>query len=374
MSASLPEASQCSVYLPEASQFSAYLAEADSGPSSASSEDARDTKAAALQAAFGQSYTDLVYDTWKENKLSGQTGDELDWTRSILFVTMISIPWSLVDALIEGRVYQAFLNNIEVNRTLVDNLKQNNRPSIYYQEISGNDGLSLAKADAVKVIQHFRIYIVRGKLSGRDRYIIKQIDNQIDGIEQKDPQLRRYLRSSNNKIVVGRVQKVEIFCRENEARFRSKPDHNPLNACWSEVGYAASPIRRHQEHREHRRSNFLLNLLESTCRYLFDGEYGLRQFVVLPLFGADQAALAEEFITLLTSAYIDNGGGVNHHLAGRSNASAYRLSDSQWNEYAEEVFEGPLFKSNWEIERQYNKDLEQRAELCEKILNQRQKL
>ena len=108
----------------------------------------------------------------------------------------------------------------------------------------------------------------------------------------------------------------------------------PLVAPVTETGYSNNPIRRLKDHRQHRRSNYIMNLTEAMFAHLYPGMFRIQQLIVYPCFTSDQCWQGEIFTTLLSQGYTENAGGFSHYPAGNSNGSAYaQLTDRHWDIY-----------------------------------------
>lgn len=80
-----------------------------------------------------------------------------------------------------------------------------------------------------------------------------------------------------------------------------------------------------------------MNLAEATWEYLFPNKFHVWQHVGARLWKPDQAAIAEMILTRLGQAYIANGGGLSHYLAGQSVGSAGHIVADRWSKFAKVV-------------------------------------
>jgi hypothetical protein len=59
----------------------------------------------------------------------------------------------------------------------------------------------------------------------------------------------------------------------------------------------------------------------------------MHQFIIYLIFRPTQAAIAEIFCSGLLQVWVENGGGFNAYPAGRSVATARRVSEGEWKEH-----------------------------------------
>ena len=319
--------------------------------------DARDVWARQMQLALDRSILDLVVVAWQRHDQNGQTDTENEWAQLNLATALCTLPKSLLRAVIDGRVHRAYLTNQEIQDFLKLNLEEHsNQPGLYYQEFSDDAGNPPSCSDATKILDLLEMYC-RDNLDAQEQKIVASIDDRVPLAGAVPLGRRRYLidKSGSNVPVRGRCHKIRGYVRENRPRIaaRSSDPKARLAACWTEVGYAATPSRRFTEHRQHRSSNFIMNLVERIITTCLSRKYTLRQFIILPLFRSQDASVGEKLLTIISSAcYWLGGGGFVHYTAGLSNASAAKLADQVWTEIADKVWRGSFFYHNFETLRE----------------------
>ncbi|KAF2245453.1 hypothetical protein BU26DRAFT_521895 [Trematosphaeria pertusa] len=107
-----------------------------------------------------------------------------------------------------------------------------------------------------------------------------------------------------------------------------------------ECGYSINSHIRLAQHRHRQSSNYVMNLTEDICSYLhaskqFTQLFRMHQFIIYLIFRPQQAAIAEIFCSGLLQVWIEDGGGFNAYPAGRSVASATRVSHVEWKTHEE---------------------------------------
>jgi hypothetical protein len=148
---------------------------------------------------------------------------------------------------------------------------------------------------------------------------------------------RKYLHTTSRSSK--RVETLRRFCQgvlnrwvETPAHLRDKPFQHPPGEC----GYSKDSHLRLAQHRAHQSSNYVMNLVEDICTYLhrtgaFTQRFRMHQFIIYLIFRPSQAAIAEIFCSGLLQVWVDNGGGFNAYPAGRSVATARRVSMDEWS-------------------------------------------
>ena len=148
---------------------------------------------------------------------------------------------------------------------------------------------------------------------------------------------RKYVHTTNRSS--RRVETLRRLCQgiqnrwiETPASQRDTPFHFPPGEC----GYSKDSHTRLAQHRAHQSSNYVMNLVEDICTYLhrlgqFKQHFRMHQFIIYLIFRPSQAAIAEMFCSCLLQVWVDNGGGFNAYPAGRSVATARRVSMIEWD-------------------------------------------
>src|SRR5690242_19955203 len=105
--------------------------------------------------------------------------------------------------------------------------------------------------------------------------------------------------------------------------------HLPLPYPPAEVGYSLHAPLRLAQHRAHRSSNTVMNLVEDVCTYLYrthslPQQFTLHQFVVFLCWRREQVRIAEVFVSGVLQSWVE-AGGMNAWPAGRSVESARQV-------------------------------------------------
>ncbi|KAL1608042.1 hypothetical protein SLS60_002981 [Paraconiothyrium brasiliense] len=131
----------------------------------------------------------------------------------------------------------------------------------------------------------------------------------------------------------------------------------PLPYPPSECGYSVNSHIRISQHCHRQSSNYVMNLVEDICTYLheagtFPRLFRMQPFIVYLIFRPQQAAIAEIFCSGLLQVWIEEGGGVNAYPAGRSVASARRVSAAQWADHEQWVVDNTEMVKNVRIQKE----------------------
>ena len=284
--------------------------------------------------------------------------DIWDFTYDQLLLMLFHMGPDMIKAIIEGQVSR--LAEIPCN-VISNRLHQNGRtqpqPGTYMNSIVDRQGLSPTPHHWLNVCDLMLLYVDNGSTS----------DELADAIDQMFPStewrsefsrrgLRRYTEWKNkvnrhsNDPCGRRRNLVKQFVFQIKARMSQEIEdrgrHVPLTAPVVEYGFGTIPQRRLKAHRQHRDSNFLMNLAEASFQHMYPGMFRLQQYILFLCFREVQCWLSEIFVTQLGQGYIHNGGGFSHHAAGHSNGYSYRnVPADKWERYtAKAADEGLLGK------------------------------
>ena len=135
-----------------------------------------------------------------------------------------------------------------------------------------------------------------------------------------------------------------------ETDLRSGKEHSPLAAPVIEIGFSINVNHRLKEHRQHRQSNYLMNLAEAMFKHLYPGIFRLQQLVIYACYKPSHPWFSEIILTQLGQGYTEGAGGFSHYPAGFSNGSAHsKTSKAQWNMFEYEA--GRSGRLNRELEK-----------------------
>jgi hypothetical protein len=133
-----------------------------------------------------------------------------------------------------------------------------------------------------------------------------------------------------------RQAKTVAFLTALKARCLAVPENErdkPLPGGLSEIGYTYTTEIRLRNHREHRSSNYIMNLFDSALALKWPQRFSVHQFIMFLCADATQGSIAEILFTRLALAYTGNGGGFTHYPPGRSNQSAGGFDTEQWQRW-----------------------------------------
>lgn len=210
-------------------------------------------------------------------------------------------------------------------------------------------GFSPTPAELTAVISHMRMYCKSSKTED-EMQTVANIDTKVNprslwGLERVKQGQLKYLASRNSDNEPSRHHIGNICDFATNLERRLQPLWNtpywtmPLEVPLVEFGYAAAPVTRLRQHREHQSSNYIMNLAEAICLTLFGFDYPMEQYVVFHIFRVEQAVAAEILFTRLGQGYTADGGGFSHALAGRSNDSAMNISAVEWRKFIKDAWD-----------------------------------
>jgi hypothetical protein len=112
-----------------------------------------------------------------------------------------------------------------------------------------------------------------------------------------------------------------------------------------------------------------MNLIEDICTYLYRTKiltqhFRMHQFIIYLVFRPSQVAIAEIFCSGLLQCWVDGVGGFNAYPAGRSVASARKVSLGEWATHETVTRQTSLLGKRMEV-------MKERAEIWRKALDWR---
>lgn len=164
---------------------------------------------------------------------------------------------------------------------------------------------------------------------------------------------RKYISGSQQ------LEEVRIFCNALSKRIGEIPKEDrdlPLHAPLRYFGYGDA---------KHRGCNYIMNLVEETCRSLFKSKaYRVHDFVIHWCAEIENCIWAEVIFTTIGDGYTSHGGGFSHTWAGQNNPSAYGVSHHQWERAAAWTLKHTPVRQNLKL---YLKQREEEARLADKL-------
>ncbi|EOA86258.1 uncharacterized protein SETTUDRAFT_28654 [Exserohilum turcica Et28A] len=151
---------------------------------------------------------------------------------------------------------------------------------------------------------------------------------------------RKYLHTTTRSSK--REQTLHRLCHGIQARCIETPltlHNTPFAYPPAECGYSGSSHTRIAQHRRRQSSNYVMNLVEDICTYLYEEgifpqHFRMHAFILFLVFRQSMASMAEILCSALLQVWVHRGGGFNAYPAGRSVATAGRVSGGEWEAYA----------------------------------------
>ena len=209
------------------------------------------------------------------------------------------------------------------------------QPSIYAHFLTDRYGVPPTPNQYLIIRDMVRDYLIQNESSEHSW----QIDNITPPLVTKRASNRghrKYLHTSDRSSK--RVETLQRFCAGAQARWLETPAQlrdTPFSYPPAECGYSKASHIRLAQHRARQSSNYVMNLVEDICTYLhrtaiFEQHFSMHAFIIYLIFRPSQAALAEIFCSGLLQVWVEGGGGFNAYPAGRSVATARRVSEGEW--------------------------------------------
>lgn len=256
----------------------------------------------------------------------------------------------LLKAVIQGRIFQQnAIREHPVREALASLERINRQPSIYMNAIADHMGISPAPCHWAEVCEHITLYLDH-TTDACDLAV--EVDQMISPLqswpESKSLEgFRRYTdfgRSATERPRFNRYrrQMVRHFVSEMESRIQSEREQDrlriPFKAPVVEIGYSIDSEKRLREHRNHRSSNYLMNLAEAMFQYLYPDLFPIRQAIIYACYRPMQPWLGEIMFTQIAQAYTHGGRGFSHYPPGLSNGSAHsHIPNRSWDHYLRET-------------------------------------
>ena len=217
-----------------------------------------------------------------------QERKERRWVRREILAMVGSMDPALLVALIDGHMsWKAEIQHGEVwdALTRIRRPSEVKFPGIYMNCICDGMGLS-PTAEQWQVINNLMLtYVNEGPSNDQ---LAAQVD-QLIYPDRKWPErlahqeLRRYtegISSDYRKISQLRRNMVNYFVDQMALRIQQETTvrsfNSPLTSPVIKIGYSIDPGRRLEEHRRHRGSNYLMNLVETMFKHQYPGMFRLQ--------------------------------------------------------------------------------------------------
>jgi hypothetical protein len=260
-------------------------------------------------------------------------------------------------AAVEGNLVKRMMRdtNLQTEYAMIQE-RAYNQPSIYIHLLADELGVAPTPNQYVTLRDMVLDYLADGQTS-KHAWHLDNITPPTVSKAASSQGHRKYLQTSSRS--VKRFETLHRFCEGIQKRWLETPAsmHDvPFKFPPGECGYSKNAHVRLAQHRAHQSSNYIMNLVEDICTYLhctkqFKQHFRMHQFIILLIFRPTQAAIAEIFCSGLLQVWMDNGGGFNAYPAGRSVATAQRVSLGEWIAHEKWVREISPVDENMRIQR-----------------------
>jgi hypothetical protein len=285
-------------------------------------------------------YQPIVLEVLDEELLKYENSTIMNTTDQVLYmrecVLMLASTSLVFAAAIEGTLVRRLLEDTDLQKEYaVIQERAHAQPSIYIHLLADKLGIAPTPNQYMAIQNIIQDYLTEGIVSKH----AWQVDNITPPTVSKASSAqghRKYLQTHNRSSK--RIDTLRRFCNGVQHRWLETPASErdtPLPFPPSECGYSKDSHTRLAQHRAHQSSNYIMNLVEDICTYLyrtkqFDQHFCMHQFIIYLIFRPEQAGIAEILCSGLLQVWIENGGGFNAYPAGRSVATARRVSMVEW--------------------------------------------
>lgn len=261
-------------------------------------------------------------------------------------------------AAVDGNLLQRISRDSELRKEYEDfQERAHSQPSIYIHLLADDHGVAPTPRQYTIISKLVNDYLSEGQISLHAWYVDNVIPPFV-GEAASAQGHRKYLQTKHRSAT--RVETLLRFCDGVQRRFNETPElfrDKPFQFPPGECGYSKDSHIRLAQHRAHQSSNYVMNLVEDICTYLhrtkqFEQHFRMHQFIVYLIFRPTQAAIAEIFCSGLLQVWVGNGGGFNAYPAGRSVATARRLSAGDWSAHEVWVREMSPVDENMRVQRE----------------------
>jgi hypothetical protein len=232
-----------------------------------------------------------------------------------------------------------------------------NQPSIYIHLLADERGIAPTPSQYMSIRTMIQDYLSKGP-SSKHAFEIDNITSPKVSPVSSIQGHRKYLQTKTHSSK--RIETLHRFCAGIQSRYLETPPSlhdTPLQFPPGECGYSKDSHVRLAQHRAHHSSNYIMNLVEDICTYVhrtkqFNQHFRMHQFIIYLIFRPSQAAIAEIFCSGLLQVWVENGGGFNAYPAGRSVATARRVSEGEWAGHERRVRQMSLVDENMRVQRE----------------------
>ncbi|KAF2639585.1 hypothetical protein P280DRAFT_453479 [Massarina eburnea CBS 473.64] len=260
-------------------------------------------------------------------------------------------------AAVEGTLTQRFLVDVDLQREYqVIQERAHIQPSIYLQLLADEHGTPPTAKQYLIIRERMLQYVSSGTEYQELAWAIDNITPPNVAHSATITGYRKYLWTKKRSPAhLERIFRLStgIMDRYNSIPPSDRTDPLPFPPC--ECGYSYNSHIRLAQHRNRQSSNYVMNLIEDICGHLhntsqFTQRFSMHQYIIYLIFHPEQAAIAEIFCSGLLQVWVDDGGGVNAYPAGRSVASASRISVLEWAAHERWTEENTELRENLRVQ------------------------
>jgi hypothetical protein len=243
-------------------------------------------------------------------------------------------------AAVEGNLVSRMLSDADLQTEYaVIQQRAHHQPSIYVHLLTDEKGQAPSAVQYLTICDMLQDYISTNP--SEHAHLVDNITPPLVSLQASTQGHRKYLSTPSTDRSPKRVATINRLIAGITSRCAQIPLHlhsTPLSFPPSEVGYALNAHKRLAQHRAHQSSNYVMNVVEDICTYLYRSKalsqhFKMHQFVIYLIFQPSQAAIAEIFCSGLLQCWVE-GGGFNAHPAGRSVASSQRVATEAWEAFS----------------------------------------
>jgi hypothetical protein len=243
---------------------------------------------------------------------------------------------SVFVAAVEGNLVERLLKDTDLRKEYdVVQERAHNQPSIYIHLLADDQGIAPTPDQYMAISNTIQDYMAEGHTSQHAWQVDSITPPKVSETDSAQGH-RKYLQTKNRS--AKRIETLQRFCAGARRRWQETPillRDTPFRFPPCECGYSKDSHVRLGQHRAHQSSNYVMNLVEDVCTYLhhtkqFAQHFRMHQSIVYLIFRPTQAAIAEIFCSGLLQVWVETGGGFNAYPAGRSVATARKVSADEW--------------------------------------------
>lgn len=309
-----------------------------------------------------QHFEPVIEEVLEEELLKYQTSSVIDTSDRVALLRecaliLASAP-SVFTAAVEGNLATRLLEDANLQEEYKDvQQRAYEQPSIYIHLLVDEKGIAPTPNQYMVIRDLILDYLTDGKTS-EHAWAIDNITPPAVTKQASTQGQRKYLYTTQRS--PKRIAALETLCDGIHSRYLDTPQslHNtPFRFPPGECGYSKNSHARLAQHRAHRSSNPIMNLVSDICTHLsrtncFTQHFTMHQYIIYLIFRPTQASIAEIFCSGLLQVWVENGGGFNAYPAGRSVATAKKVSSEEWRDHERWTRENSPVDENMKVQKE----------------------